>query len=174
MPAGNFKNPGDYPRKALAAISTHDLPTLVGFWSLKDIEVRKDLGLFPGEKDYRAARLERIQDKRRIIDGLYRNGFLSPEGHRQLQAQEEPEVTPELHRAIIGYLVATPAKLVVLNQEDLFLERDQQNLPGTTHQYPNWKRKMRYSLEELREDPQARELAGRYREWIEKSGRGNQ
>ena len=66
-------------------------------------------------------------------------------------------VTPELHRAFIGFLVSTPAKLVVLNQEDLFLEMNQQNLPGTTDQYPNWKRKMRYSLEDLIRQPEARE-----------------
>ncbi|MBI5582652.1 MAG: 4-alpha-glucanotransferase [Deltaproteobacteria bacterium] len=170
--AGNFKNPGDYPEQALAAISTHDLPTLAGFWALQDIQLRQDLGLFLEQDQVWAARLERIQDKRRIVDLLFQNGFIDQEAFRQLQVQEDPEVTPELHRGIIGFLVSTPAKLVVLNQEDLFLEPDQQNLPGTTSQYPNWKRKMRYSLEQLSADPQARELAGHYREWIEKSGRG--
>jgi 4-alpha-glucanotransferase len=50
---------------------------------------------------------------------------------------------------------------------------NQQNLPGTTDQYPNWKRKMRYSLEDLFRRSEARELADRYREWIERSGRGS-
>ena len=50
---------------------------------------------------------------------------------------------------------ATPSELMVLNQEDLFKETDQQNLPGTTEQYPNWRHKMRYSLDELRTDADA-------------------
>jgi 4-alpha-glucanotransferase len=170
--AGNYKNPGDYPEQSLAAISTHDLPTLAGFWAMKDIRLRQDLGLFSEPEQVRTARLERIQDRRRIIDLLFQNDFIDPEAFRQLQAQDEPEITPELHWGIIGFLVSTPAKLVVLNQEDLFLEPDQQNLPGTTSQYPNWKRKMRYTLEQLSADPRALELAGRYREWIERSGRG--
>lgn len=170
--AGNFHNPQDYPEQALAAISTHDLPTLAGYWALRDIEIRRDLGIITDPEQVRAARLERIHDKRRIIDLLFRNGFIDQEAACRLQAQAEPEITPELHRGIIGFLVSTPSKLVVLNQEDLFLEPDQQNLPGTTTQYPNWKRKMHYSLEELANNPGVRELAGRYRAWIERSGRG--
>ncbi len=170
-PSGSFKDPGAYPEQALAAISTHDLPPLAGFWAMKDIDLRQDLGIITDPEDLWAARMERIQDKRRMIDLLFKNGFIDREASQKLHAQWEPEITPELHRGIIGFLVSTPAKLVVLNQEDLFLEPDQQNLPGTTDQYPNWKRKMRYTLEQLATDPRAEELAGRYREWIEKSGR---
>jgi 4-alpha-glucanotransferase len=169
--AGNFKNPGDYPEQALAAVSTHDLPTLAGYWAMKDIQLRQDLGIFSEPEQVQAARLERIQDKRRIIDLLFQNDFIEETAWRRLHAQVEPQVTPELHRGILGFLVSTPAKLVVLNQEDLFLDPDQQNLPGTTTQYPNWKRKMRFTLEQLNEDPVAREMAGRYREWIRRSGR---
>ena len=170
--SGEFRGPGEYPEWALAAVSTHDLPTLAGFWSSGDIRLRRDLGLLPDDQAFQTALLHRIHDKRRMIDTLHRTGFLSEAEARGLQAQDEPLVTPSLHRAVIGFLVSTPAKLVVLNQEDLFLDLNQQNLPGTTDQYPNWKRKMRYSLEDLIHHPEAREMADRYREWIEKSGRG--
>jgi 4-alpha-glucanotransferase len=170
--SGEFKDPGEYPEWALAAVSTHDLPTLAGFWASGDIRLRRDLGLFPDDQAFQAALLHRIHDKRRMIDTFHRCGFLFEAEARRLHAQDQPLVTPELHRAFIGFLVSTPAKLVVLNQEDLFLEINQQNLPGTTDQYPNWKRKMRYSLEDLVRQPEAREMADRYREWIERSGRG--
>jgi 4-alpha-glucanotransferase len=170
--ADQFKDPSEYPEMALAAVSTHDLPTLAGYWSSGDIRLRRDLGLLPDEGTFQASLLNRIHDKRRMIDILHRCGFLSEAEARGLHAQAQPLITPALHRAIIGFLVSTPAKLVVLNQEDLFLEMNQQNLPGTTDQYPNWKRKMRYSLEDLVRQPQAREMADRYREWIERSGRG--
>ena len=38
-------------------------------------------------------------------------------------------------------------------------ERDQVNLPGTTNQHPNWRRKQSLSLEELLTNPRVRSLA---------------
>ena len=60
-----------------------------------------------------------------------------------------------------------------MNQEDLTKETAQQNLPGTTWQYPNWGRKMRYSVEELRSNEEARSFAAMVRDWIVSSGREN-
>jgi 4-alpha-glucanotransferase len=40
--------------------------------------------------------------------------------------------------------------ILLLNQEDLTKETEQQNLPGSTSQYPNWQRKMRVKVEDLR------------------------
>ena len=50
---------------------------------------------------------------------------------------------------------------------------NQQNLPKTTTQYPNWKRKMGYTLEQLCEDPRVRELAGRCRGMDRRVGKGD-
>jgi 4-alpha-glucanotransferase len=61
----------------------------------------------------------------------------------------------------------------VLNQEDLFKDPEQQNLPGTTDQYPNWRHKLRYTLDELRTDPHATDCSLMFRTWLEKTGRGN-
>ncbi|HWT83751.1 MAG TPA: hypothetical protein VN648_33745, partial [Candidatus Methylomirabilis sp.] len=60
-----------------------------------------------------------------------------------------------------------------LNQEDLTKELEQQNLPGTTWQHPNWKRKMRFSLEELESLPSAADFARMFRGWMERTGRLN-
>ena len=51
-----------------------------------------------------------------------------------------------------------PRALLAINQEDLTKELAQQNLPATTWQYPNWGRKMRFTTEELRSDPEARAI----------------
>ena len=59
------------------------------------------------------------------------------------------ELTGELHNAVIGFLASATSRLFVLNQEDLTKETEQQNLPGSTWEYPDWRRKMRYSIEEL-------------------------
>ena len=41
--------PSQYPEKALAAITTHDLPTLAGVWTGADLETQRRLGLNPDE-----------------------------------------------------------------------------------------------------------------------------
>jgi len=170
--SGILKSPEIYPDWALASVSTHDLPTLAGFWGMDDLVLRKELGLFPEEEPFHQALADRIIDKRRMIDRLHQLGFLSEEEACSLQAQGEPVLTEELHRAVLSFLVSTKAKLVALSQEDLFLEKEQLNLPGTVTAYPNWSRKMRYSVEELWNHPEARKFIDRYRELIEKSGRG--
>ena len=50
-------------------------------------------------------------------------------------------------------------------------EPAQQNLPGTTAEYPNWSRKMRWSLEDLVQLDEARESVAMVRHWIERTGR---
>ncbi len=82
-----------------------------------------------------------------------------------------PELTGELHYAIAGYLANTPCTLWLVNQEDITRETLQQNMPGTTAEYPNWSRKMRWTIEELSSLPEARDCAQMFRHWAEKTGR---
>jgi 4-alpha-glucanotransferase len=170
--AGLLIHPQIYPELAIASVSTHDLPPLAGFWAMGDIALRKNLGLFAKEEQFYQALAERIKDKCRMVDRLQQLGFLSKEDSLTLQAQEEPVVTEGLHRAVLSYVLATKAKLAYISQEDLFLEKEQLNLPGTITTYPNWSRKMRYSIEELWNDSEVRKAADRYRELIDQSGRG--
>jgi 4-alpha-glucanotransferase len=80
-------------------------------------------------------------------------------------------MTGELHNAIIGFLATSPSQLLLVNQEDLAKETEQQNLPGSTAEYPNWRRKMRYSIEELNTNRLSRDYAAMVRGWLEKTGR---
>jgi 4-alpha-glucanotransferase len=84
-----------------------------------------------------------------------------------------PEMTGELHNAVIGFLALTPSQLLAVNQEDLTKEIAQQNLPATTWQYPNWSRKMKFTLEQLRTEPVARDFVAMFRNWLERTGRVN-
>jgi 4-alpha-glucanotransferase len=168
---GEPKRPRDYARQALVSSTTHDLPTLAGFWAAKDIETRRAAGLLPDPALHRRQLEERHADKAKLLSALIREGFLSPEFPRE--AADWNELTGELHNAIIGYLASTPSMLLLLNQEDLTKELEQQNLPGTTWQYPNWKRKMRFSLEELEGSPRAADFARMFRGWMVRTGRLN-
>src|SRR5437016_6192848 len=88
-------------------------------------------------------------------------------------ATDVRELTGELHNAIVGYLASTPAKLLALNQEDLLKEVEQQNLPGSTAEYPNWRRKMKCTLEELDQSPELLAFATMFHSWLERTGRLN-
>ena len=167
---GFLKDPESYPAFALASVSTHDLPTLKGFWTGQDISLRKRLVMFPTEAQYHTALENRQKEKEEILGRLVSSGFLAQE------VVDCPEIltelTDELHSAIIGFLLSTPAKLAIISQEDLFRDGRQQNLPGTVLEYPNWSTKMNYTLEELGQDSEVEKVARVFRNWIDRTGRG--
>jgi 4-alpha-glucanotransferase len=164
----DFKPPAEYPVQALAATTTHDLPTIAGFWTGTDIEARLHAGTID-QGAFEARQAERPRDKQRLLEALFAARLL-PEDYEH-DAVKIPELTGELHSAILGYLAMTPSTFWLINQEDLTKEPAQQNLPGTTSEYPNWSRKMRWSLEDLRDLQEARDCAAMVRHWIEITGR---
>ncbi len=166
---GAFRPPEQYPAHALVSSTTHDLPTLAGFWSGRDIETRREAGLLSGDAAYDRLKRERAAEKQKMLDALFQAKLL-PDWFPH-SAAETPELTGELHHAITGFLVSTPCLLMTLNQEDLTKETEQQNLPGSIDQYPNWRRKMRFTLEELHASRAARDFAVMFRNWLEKAGR---
>ena len=167
-PDGSFKRPDEYPPLAIVSSTTHDLPTLAGFWTGRDIESRRAANLVD-EVGYRAQWTSREHDKQQLLNVLHELQLL-PSNYPD-HIRHVPELSGELHNAVIGFLAATPAQVLVLNQEDLTKETEQQNLPGATWQYPNWQRKMRYTIEELDSDAQVRDCALMYRAWLERTGR---
>jgi 4-alpha-glucanotransferase len=126
-PDGTFKLPDEYPVEAAATTSTHDLPTLAGFFESRDIEARLRTGMIDN-KAYLAQKKDRDTEIVRLKEALKEAGF---------------ESNP------LGFLLSTSCRLAIVNQEDLTGETDQQNLPGTTWQNPNWRRKMRIAVEDL-------------------------
>lgn len=67
-------------------------------------------------------------------------------------AYERPEEAREAIRWALDGLARSPASLLMINLEDLWLEREPQNVPGTADDVPNWRRKARYSVEEFTAD----------------------
>jgi 4-alpha-glucanotransferase len=162
---GAFRRHEEYPQQALVSSTTHDLPTLAGFWIGADIAARRDAGMID-DAEFRRQTDARAVEKQRLLDTLSAQGLL-----QRKSAADYPDLTGELHNAVVGFLALTPSQLLTINQEDLTKEIYQQNLPGTTWQYPNWCRKMRYTIEQLRSDDQARGYLAMVRDWIERTGR---
>jgi 4-alpha-glucanotransferase len=164
----NLRHFSEYPRNALVSITTHDLPTLAGFWSGQDIDLREKIGQLD-EKRAIEFREERTRHKAKIIERLVQDELLAADtAHTAWEARLPTE---ELHSAVLRFLFQTPSILVQINQEDIFLDHRQQNIPGTTSQHPNWVTKMRFSVEELKEDPEAILFSKRFMRLLQESGR---
>lgn len=159
--AGRFLQPAEYPRTAVAMTSTHDLPTVVGWWTGLDITWRERLGLFDATADVARLRAERHAARAALWVALQRAGKVA-----------DPAVPEALDTAsvaaIVGFLADTPAPLVLLPIEDLLMLPEQPNLPGTTTQHPNWRRRLGQAVTGLFDRPPAstilRSLAARHRD----------
>jgi len=164
-----FRRNDEYPKQALVSSTTHDLPTLAGFWTRAYIQARREAQLID-EDTARAQRAVRDGEKQKMASVLFELGLMPEHLPREVHAY--PELTGELHNAIVGFLAMTPSQLLAINEEDLTKEIEQQNLPGTTWQYPNWGRKMRFKVEELR-GPEAAGYTRMFADWIQRTGRQN-
>ncbi len=142
-----FLPPDEYPRQALVAASTHDLPTLAGWWRGRDLAVRARLGLLPEGRRHEEQLVARSEDRARLLFALRRAGLL-PRGV-EVDLDAFPEMTPELSAAIHRYLARSPSMLLTAQLEDLLGQVDQANLPGTTDEHPNWRRKLGADLAAL-------------------------
>ncbi|MFN4148803.1 MAG: 4-alpha-glucanotransferase, partial [Rhodocyclaceae bacterium] len=150
-PDGNFRLPADMPRQALVAASTHDLPTLAGYWQGVDLEIRTQLMLFPNSEVRERLITERGWDRGRLLWALERENLLPPGISKDPAAL--PVLTPELIAAIHAYLARSPAMLLAIQPEDIFACPEQINVPGTVEdQHPNWQRKLPVALEDWTEN----------------------
>lgn len=129
-----FRPAVEYPQDAIASFTTHDLPTFDGWLKGFDLEARVRTGLLP-EVELSPSRQARIH----AVSNLREAFQLSPE-------EANPEV---FFAALCRYLSNTPSQLRLLNLEELTGEREQQNLPGTTSEAPNWRRRVAQPLESL-------------------------
>src|SRR5262245_7112461 len=153
---GAMKSPSKYPIQSLAVATTHDLPTLTGFWSGEDLQVRERLGAFKDDAAYHYAWEERQRDKAAILRALMREGLL-PRGITEDLATA-PTMTADLCLAIHIYLARTSSCIVLANLEDGLGELSQTNLPGTVDSHPNWTRKYTVPVEELICDKRLQQL----------------
>jgi (1->4)-alpha-D-glucan 1-alpha-D-glucosylmutase len=149
---GRLQPPQAYPANAVAAVTTHDLPTLAGFWQGLDIDLRAQLHLFPDDEVRNQQVVTRSEDRAQLLVALEGEGVLPPGSGMQPVAF--PEMTPELAAAVYTYLARAPSKLLLLQMEDAFGVHEQPNLPGTVEPvYPNWRLKMPLNLEAWHDSP---------------------
>ncbi|MEO5839473.1 MAG: 4-alpha-glucanotransferase [Acidimicrobiales bacterium] len=128
---------------ALAAVNTHDMPTYRGFVDGADLQVRYDLGLIDSDT-LAALHAARDGDVQATAAQLRDAGWLDE------SAIDDPAAA---YRGLLRSLAASAAPIVLANLEDLWGETEQQNVPGTTVEQPNWRRLTRHRIDALDDAP---------------------
>jgi 4-alpha-glucanotransferase len=154
-----FIPPGRYPRNALVCLSTHDLPTFQGWWEGGDVTLRAQFGLIGAEaaQEQGAARgAERAQ----LLADLADAGLVEVDSAALDQGGAASEAVVV---AVHQHLARAPSRLFAVRLDDVAGERQPVNLPGTVDEYPNWRRRLGLTLEELGGTPLWRDIAGALR-----------
>jgi 4-alpha-glucanotransferase len=130
-------HPRRYPAKALAAVTTHDLPTVTGLLNGSDLRAQHDLGLEPNEEGMREMG-DRVRRLTRTTPG-----------------------TPlaEAVRRTHAILARAPSTVLTATLDDAALAEKRPNMPGTVDQWPNWSLPLPQPIERLQRSPVARAIA---------------
>ncbi len=143
---GGFYSPSHYPSQSMAALCTHDMPTLRGFWHCDDLKLGEELGLYPNKEQLAGLFASRAESKQKILDSLDWHGYL-PEGVGHDASYVPMDL--RLSEGMQMHLAASSSALLSLQLED-WLEMDKPvNIPGTVDEYPNWRRKLSTTLDDL-------------------------
>jgi len=126
------------PRRSLACLNTHDMPTFASFWTGADVAWRE------AHRHLDRAGAARERRRRAAIRNALVKFFV-----RKGLSGKRPGVEEAL-RACLHHLATSRAETLLVNLEDLWLEMNPQNVPGTWKEYPNWRRKARVRMEEMR------------------------
>jgi 4-alpha-glucanotransferase len=151
-----FIAPEHYESEAQVNATTHDLPTLRGFWAGTDIRWRDRIGLYPDPRQRDHDIEERGRDRARLLASLRYNGALPSDSAITV---DDDAASDELVVAVHRYLSRTPGRLLMVQMEDLMGEIEQPNLPGTVDEHPNWRRKLSLPLEKFAAHPRVQAIA---------------
>lgn len=138
----------NYPYAALTTLSTHDLPTVKGYWQSYDIELGKQYGIFPSSQIQDTVIQQRQRSKHAIRQAL---------AAQQIDADSDKMSLP-LNHALHTYVADTHAALYGTQPEDWLDMLEPVNIPGTSNEYPNWRRKLAKTTQQLFADPQVQSL----------------
>ncbi len=154
----NFRAPEHYPPVGAACVSTHDLPTLAGWWEGSDIAEREELGLVAQAEAIRQSG-DRVHERRILLGTLVRAGLLADDWcERDLPVPMPEEVAAAVH----GFLARAGSALVLVQADDLAGESERLNLPGTDRERANWRRRLAPSVEALFTAPLARAILAEF------------
>lgn len=141
-----FRPPASWPVQAMAVATTHDMPTLRGWWQHDDLTLGSQLGLYPDKTMLAGLHRQRKAARTALLHSLKRLGYLKNGG---LVQANSPRMSLVLNAAVHHYLADGNSALLGLQPEDWLDMALPVNVPGTVDAYPNWRRKLSLSLEAM-------------------------
>jgi 4-alpha-glucanotransferase len=105
----NFRAPKAYPQQSMAVATTHDLPTLRGWWESGDLTLGKTLGLYPDEDVLRGLYQDRELSKQGLLDALHKHGCLPKRAGHKASLMT---MTPTLNRGMQRYIADSSSALL--------------------------------------------------------------
>ncbi|MBA6391885.1 4-alpha-glucanotransferase [Colwellia sp. BRX10-3] len=154
--SGFFMRPELYPAQSMVTVSTHDLPTLAGWWTGKDLEWRQKLQLYPNEVMGQNERNSRIEDRKLLLDALNDHNVIDMS---KAPAQAPATMNRELSLGVQKYMAKAPSHIQLIPLEDALDVIEQVNIPGTIDEHPNWLQKLPVTIEEFDQIDSVTELA---------------
>lgn len=144
-----FKPPRDWDRNAVGTTTTHDLPTVAGWWRGSDITWRNRIGQTSPRADGRdpeeAAQEERAVHRAELWQAFQQAGVAAPD------VAAPPADKAPVDEAL-AFVASTPEPLVTFPLEDLLALDEQPNLPGSIDEHPNWRRRLSVPVDALFDD----------------------
>ena len=151
---GGYLAPKDYPEQAMSALSTHDMPTILGWWNHEDLKLGLKLGLYNEQQAHDIGE-SRYQDQQRILDSLHGLGSV---GDKVPSDGRNCPMSPELLEGLQIHMCRGSCALFSTQIEDWLRMEKPVNVPGTSSEYPNWRRKITKNLDEIFSDPDVLKL----------------
>lgn len=148
---GNLLPPSDYFHLAVAQSSTHDQPTIYGWWVGQDIETFNDCNLYINQEQYEETIAKRVKERHNLLDAMEKEGVWPKDTpvERTDAIMSGKEIPLGLLRAVTHFLAKTPSAIVLVRLTDVLKETHMVNVPGTDREYPNWRLKLKVNIEDL-------------------------
>lgn len=163
---GGFYSPEHYPEQSMSTLTTHDMPTLSGFWHCYDLELGKKLGLYPTEEILSVLYASRHVNKQAILDTLHGHHSIPEHIGRDVN---QVAMSKDLNYGMQTHMASGSSALLSLQLEDWLLMDKPVNIPGTFNEYPNWQRKLSRNLEQIFSDVDTKILAQKLTEARQKA-----
>ncbi|WP_418883962.1 4-alpha-glucanotransferase [Bisgaardia hudsonensis] len=152
---GNSRNLKDYPYQAMTTLSTHDLPTVNGYWRGYDFELGQRFGIYPNSQVLSKLKIDRIYAKSKILERLQENNInVESEINETLSSC----VNKKFNHQLQHYVANVSSALFGLQPEDWLDMTEPVNIPGTSDEYANWRRKLTKTVAEIFSDTEIKLL----------------
>ncbi|WP_422135129.1 MULTISPECIES: 4-alpha-glucanotransferase [unclassified Endozoicomonas] len=142
----HFTPPLDYKPMALTCISNHDIPPLKAWWNCLDLDLRLQLGIYDHNRTLQEKEA-RHREKLALLKTL--------SSIHEFPAGMNPHdistmgYSRDLMEKVHYYLTKTASKITVVQLEEVLQIDSPVNIPGTSEEYLNWRRKLTDTLENI-------------------------